>query len=226
VVDEPVPVNAAAHDDRGEGRRVGQIIVGVKTDAVAGLFTAAAARQQHPAIERLSADMVGQPQGLDRGGDRAGIRPQSVVVGINQMPVKSNGDYMAWIGTSTIGDTLQLDIAEGPLKRIVDITIAEMTTESDPVQIPTDTPVIGGLTASESGPGSPHYGRVQGLLVAGIAKQSPAQRAGLRPGDIITGLNSERMHAAEVIARRAEAGLQIGRVMIERGGVPYFVEAR
>jgi serine protease Do len=53
----------------------------------------------------------------------------------------------------------------------------------------------------------PEDGRAtrRGVLVAGIERNSPAGRAGLRPGDVVVGINGERVETSRVLVRTVAA---------------------
>jgi serine protease Do len=67
----------------------------------------------------------------------------------------------------------------------------------------------------------------QGLEVTDVAPGSPADRKGLRPGDIIVSVNGEPVSTAEnlrqMVARAAESGRPSALVQIRRNGEPRFV---
>jgi len=67
-----------------------------------------------------------------------------------------------------------------------------------------------------------------GVLVAGVAPGSPAQAAGIRPGDVITQIDTQPM-AAPSIVEAAIAGMQPGdqvEIQLERGTSTYTLHAR
>ena len=66
-----------------------------------------------------------------------------------------------------------------------------------------------------------------GVLVAGVAPRSPAQAAGIRPGDVITQIDTQPM-AAPSIVEAAIAGMQPGdhvEIQLQRGTSTVTVEA-
>ncbi|MGH8369368.1 MAG: PDZ domain-containing protein, partial [Gammaproteobacteria bacterium] len=50
-------------------------------------------------------------------------------------------------------------------------------------------PELRGIRVSDLDASSPYYGQVKGVQVTGVERDSEAYMAGLRPGDIITGVN-------------------------------------
>lgn len=155
----------------------------------------------------------------------AGIGEKSVIIGVNGAPIKSNGHYLAWTGTSTIGDTLQVEITDGTSTKIVPLTVRDMSLPGEAVQLPVETPLLGGLSAAAIAPNSPQYGTVQGLVLRAVAAQSPAELMGFKAGDILTAVNGEPVGNAEALAQIAKAGTPIEQATIEREGIPYLARA-
>lgn len=60
----------------------------------------------------------------------------------------------------------------------------------------------------------------RGVLIAGVERNSPAARAGLRPGDIVTALNGEKVETSRALVRgvAAVAPGQMVRLMVLREG--------
>ena len=50
-------------------------------------------------------------------------------------------------------------------------------------------------------PGHPQYGGIDGVLVARVDQGSPAQRNGLRAGDVITAVNRKPVRSVEELSR-------------------------
>ena len=58
----------------------------------------------------------------------------------------------------------------------------------------------------------PMYGQVEGAIVTAMDPNSPAYRNGLRPGDIIYGVNQRRVRTANelvVLLRQAQTPLRL-----------------
>jgi S1-C subfamily serine protease len=67
-------------------------------------------------------------------------------------------------------------------------------------------PRLAGAFFEDIGSNSPLSGKVQGVLVAKVESGSPAARAGLRPNDVITALNRQRVSSTDELRRTAGSG--------------------
>jgi serine protease Do len=77
-----------------------------------------------------------------------------------------------------------------------------------------------GVSMQDQAPGQP--GMVRGVLVAGVERGSPAARAGLRPGDVVTAIDGERVETSQALLRgiAGQPPGQTVRLSILRGGRP------
>jgi S1-C subfamily serine protease len=159
-------------------------------------------------------------------GEKAGIKKGAIIIGVNGDEIRSNTDYVAWVGSSAVNDVLKLEIQEGQTRRIVPVTISDMMITPTPLPVPADTSLIGGLELSPIEPGTPLYGKQRGAIVAGVEPKSEAERSGFLEGDLVVALNGRAIKdAAEILQTIASAG-PIERVDISRDERPYFVETR
>ncbi len=158
--------------------------------------------------------------------ERAGLKVNDLILSINGEPINSNSNYLAWIGTSAIGDTLALEVSDGKTVRKVPLTVSSAAIEPKPVSVPNDVPLIGGLKATNIGPGSPLYGKKQGPLVTEVPAQSQAGKTGLVPGDVIVSVDEMKLGDVDKLVSMAGAGKPIERVQIDRDGIPYFSDMR
>ena len=51
-------------------------------------------------------------------------------------------------------------------------------------------PRLEGMTVGDIKPDHPLYGKMEGVVIAGVQRGSPAWRSGLREGDVITSVNN------------------------------------
>jgi S1-C subfamily serine protease len=61
-----------------------------------------------------------------------------------------------------------------------------------------------GASLADIPEGHPAYGGVQGAFVARIARGSPAAALGLRPGDIVLGIDGRAVRSAEELQARLQ----------------------
>ena len=70
----------------------------------------------------------------------------------------------------------------------------------------TINPRLAGAVFKEIGPGSPFYGQIEGILVDKVERGSPAERAGLRRNDVITGVNRQAINDPQGLQQLAAKG--------------------
>jgi S1-C subfamily serine protease len=76
------------------------------------------------------------------------------------------------------------------------------------------------------GPGSPLAGRAEGALVAEIEQGSPAWQAGLRQGDVITGVNRRRVRSVGDLEAALQGQGQALALNVQRGETSLMIVVR
>ena len=149
---------------------------------------------------------------VERGApaDKAGLRVKDVVTAAGGRPVRSSGDFRNRIGLTPIGEEIDITVLrEGRTQRLR-ARIAEPFAATN---IPGEAvPQLAGARVASIEPGMPMYGQVEGAIVTAIDPNSPAFRNGLRPGDIIYGVNQRRVRTAnELVAllRQAQSPIRL-----------------
>ncbi|MHB8406177.1 MAG: DegQ family serine endoprotease [Gammaproteobacteria bacterium] len=118
--------------------------------------------------------------------EKAGIKPNDVIVSINGTPVASAQDLSNAVGAMRVGTKLSL----GVLRNGKHITINAQLGKLESQQVASSAhPQLRGITVSNLNESSPLYGQVKGVLVTGVDPNSEAYMAGLRQGDVITAVN-------------------------------------
>jgi Do/DeqQ family serine protease len=132
----------------------------------------------------LAAVHPGSPAAL------AGLRERDIVLAINGRPLLSAAELRARLALTAIGEEVELRVLRGGETRTVKVKIAapqQMSAAEGQA-----VPQVPGLRVVEIERGSPLYQRIQGVIVAAVAEGSRAWQAGLRPADIIYGVNRRR----------------------------------
>jgi S1-C subfamily serine protease len=126
----------------------------------------------------------------DSPADKAGLRPRDVIVTINGKAVRGGADIRNRIGLIPIGEEVEIKFVREGAQRNVRLKVAQ------PYEIVNGggetLPQLAGAALSNVTRGMPMYGRVEGVVVVGIQQGSPAWRYGLRPGDVIVGVNRKK----------------------------------
>jgi serine protease Do len=133
-----------------------------------------------------------------------GIRPGDVITRIGDRAVESAADVVDAVSRRGIGAKAQVDYVRDGKKQTAQVTLKE-------------------LPGEEAGPGAPlgmalqdldeglarSLGldpRTRGAVVADVIPESPAARAGLRPGDVIVEVDRKAVRSADEVAAALRAG--------------------
>ena len=142
--------------------------------------------------------------------EKAGLKPRDIVTAANGKPVRGSADLRNRVGLIPVGEEVELRVQRGGRTLNLRLRIAELYTMT---AIPGEAvPQLAGVRVSNIEEGMPAYGMVEGAIVTRIEPKSPGAKTGLRPGDVLYGVNRKRVRsAAELIAalRQAERPLRI-----------------
>ncbi|MGH8415435.1 MAG: PDZ domain-containing protein, partial [Gammaproteobacteria bacterium] len=120
--------------------------------------------------------------------EKAGIKPNDVIVSVNGSPITSAADLANAVGAMRVGTPLTLGVIRNGKQMTINAKIGKAESE----QIASsEHPQLRGITVSNLNESSPLYGQVKGVLVTGVDPNSEAYMAGLRQGDVITAINRE-----------------------------------
>jgi serine protease Do/serine protease DegQ len=143
--------------------------------------------------------------------EKAGLRERDIVVAMNGRPIHSAAELRARLGLTPIGEEVELRVLRGGAVRVLRARIEapQKLTQSEGQAVPQ----LPGMRVVEIERGSPLYQRIQGLVVAGVERDSTAWHAGVRPGDIIYAVNRRRIRTLaefQKALRSAERGYALG----------------
>ena len=122
---------------------------------------------------------------------KAGLRKNDVVVAANGRAVRNSADVRNRIGLTPIGEEVDLKVMRGGQTLQVRARIGELFSTTS---LAGETiPQLAGAKIANIEQGMPMFGEVQGAILTAIENNSPAARSGLQPGDIIYGVNRQRI---------------------------------
>jgi serine protease Do len=131
----------------------------------------------------------------------AGLKPGDVIVSIDGKATKAAADVVDYVSTRSIGTKVNLEYLRDGQKKSVSVTLAELPGDEPPVS--RDSPL--GLSLQTL---SPSLARslgvapnIQGAAIADVRPGSPAEKAGLSPGDVIVQVDRKDIASAEEAAK-------------------------
>jgi serine protease Do len=158
--------------------------------------------------------------GVIKGGpaEAAGLRPGDVVVELSGAKVREVPDLQRRVAAVTPGQTVALVVVRDGQAQRLNVRIGEMPAE-EPVTAAVDPEPDGfGLQIEALAPDSAERLGLpfeQGLLVTDVAGGGPADRAGLRRGDVILEVDRQPVHDAPSL-HKALAAVPTGRSVLVR----------
>ena len=153
---------------------------------------------------------------------KAGIEPGDVIIAFNGKPVTNDRDLVGMVTATRPGTSVPVRIVRDKQERTLNLTVDELDLEAEngtrradargdraPEPEPTTTTGFG-MELSNLTPEVARRLRlddaVRGAVITDVAEESPAQRYGLRAGDVIVRVGSARISTA------AEAQRELARV--------------
>jgi S1-C subfamily serine protease len=161
--------------------------------------------------------------------EQAGIRAGDVVVAIDEQPIDNGADLRNTVGLVRAGSSISVTAVRDGERRTVETTIA-LDTEARGAAAraadPATVSLLAGATITELPSDHPAYGRVEGVWVNGVAPGSVAARFGLRPDDVITGVNRDAVKSvADLTAALNHAKPPVA-LQVQREGRALFLLVR
>jgi serine protease Do/serine protease DegQ len=142
--------------------------------------------------------------------EKAGLKPRDIVTGLDGKPVRGSADLRNRMGLIPVGEQADLRVQRNGRPLNLRLRIAELYTTT---AIPGEAvPQLAGVRVSNIESGMPQYGMVEGAIITRIEPGTPGVKTGLRPGDVLYGVNSQRVHSVEELLaslRQAERPLRI-----------------
>jgi serine protease Do len=172
---------------------------------------------------------------------KAGIEPGDVILEFNGKPVKNRDELVATVVNTKPGTTVPVKILRDKAEKTVSLTVDELDLDDEGTRAveqrtsvePDEEPSQGfGITLTALTADMAKRLRApadsQGVLVSDVEQGSPAFRAGLTRGDIITRVNRQPVHtpqdASKVLAQVPSGGTAF--LLVIRGGQEQFFTVR
>ncbi|MCB1876865.1 MAG: DegQ family serine endoprotease [Chromatiales bacterium] len=129
----------------------------------------------------------------------AGLEPGQIIVAVNGRDVDNAADLRNLIGLIRAGGSVELDLIHQTKHKHLRLVVEEPRVSAvDGGQF---HPRFEGAELAAIEPGHPRYGETQGIEVISVQTPSRAANAGLRPGDVIEGINRTEVHDLSDLAR-------------------------
>jgi Do/DeqQ family serine protease len=139
----------------------------------------------------------------DSAAERAGVQTGDIIRRVDGKAVNNANELRNTIGMKRSGESVELDILRDGQRRTITAQLGEQPTQ---VQVDAQDihPGLQGAELENLHAGSPGFEGDPGVLVANVAPGSPAWQRGLRPGDIISGVNRRPVTSLQDLQQGAE----------------------
>ncbi|MES1925771.1 DegQ family serine endoprotease [Salinisphaera sp. T31B1] len=132
----------------------------------------------------------------DSPAEKAGLKERDVITQVNGKPINDFSELANAIGLKSPGEKVKITILRNGKQQQVEATLAnaEDVASADSAGGNAGGDLAKGLAGASFGPigdDNPLAGEVEGIAVTDIQPGSPAARAGLQPGDVITSINRQ-----------------------------------
>jgi Do/DeqQ family serine protease len=155
---------------------------------------------------------------------KAGLKAGDIVIAVDGEQVRSAADMRNKVGLSRVGKTIELTVLRDGAVHKISTEIVEarqLQIEGDDAQQP-----LAGATISELAEDSPMFGRVEGVQVIEVERDSPASRIGLRKDDIIVEANRKLVRNLDEFAAAVKSGGKALVLKIRRGNARVVIVVR
>jgi serine protease Do len=161
--------------------------------------------------------------------ERGGLKSGDVIVEFNGKKVTAPSDLQRAVGLTAPGSAARVKVLRDKGERTVEIKLGEAPEETE-----ASAPAAGrakSLLGLQVQPLTPETARQlgvrgsEGVVVASVEEASPAEGAGVRPGDVVREVNRQRVRT-EADFERTVRGLKEGdrvTLLLQRGGSSLFV---
>jgi len=170
-------------------------------------------------IDKASGALVGS---VEKGtpADSAGLKAGDVVTAINGTPIYGASELRNRVGLSPIGTTLELAVLRsGDIKK-VKVTIGKSPEKAQKASFEPEAKstreMARGATFTDGQNG-------KGVIVSEVEQGSPAWMSGLRPDDVVVGVNRKPAHSAKEVSDALADGNHQTALFIKREGQDVLV---
>lgn len=136
--------------------------------------------------------------------EKAGVKPRDVITTVNGKPVRNSIDLRNKVGLMPIGETLDLGLIRNGKRLTAKVKIAKLAEASSAGA--EAVPEVSGATVADLKPGARRG--IEGVMVTDVEVNSPAWLRGIRPGDLIIGVNRRQVRSVQELLAALKASSQ------------------
>ena len=147
--------------------------------------------------------------------EKAGLRPKDIVVAVGERPIRASGELRNRVGLTPVGEEVNMTVLRDGKQIHIRARVGELYQSTSVVG--EGVPQLAGLKVADIQAGMPMHGRVEGVFVAGVERDSAAFKNGLRAGDVIFGIGQARVRSVKQFTEAVRTAEQPIRLSLLRG---------
>lgn len=151
---------------------------------------------------------------------KAGIKAGDIIISVEDKPIQSFAELRVKVGTTAPGKTVKLGLLRNGKPKTSSVVLDDNTSATTSEEVL--TPALQGASLSN---GQLKDG-TKGVQVEDVVKDSPAAAIGLQKGDMIVGLNRERLKTLAQLRKVLETKPAVIALNIIRGDTSIFLLLR
>ena len=159
----------------------------------------------------------------------AGLLAGDVIYEVAGKTINDSGALRNRIGLLEVNKEVRLKVFRSGKKITLKVRIGERSELEQPrSSAPSPRPnlvnkLLEGVSVGEINEGNPYYGKVDGVLIVAVPKNSPAWRGQLRPGDIVTSVDGVRVKNLQQFLQAVDGKEKSLLFRIVRGNAAAFI---
>ena len=152
--------------------------------------------------------------------DKAGLKAGDIIISLDDKPIRSFGELRAKVATMGADKTVTLGLFRDGKEQQVEVTLSRADEEN--IQANTLNESLEGAQLAQTS----SEDKVQGVKVAEVTPRSPAAMSGLEKGDIIIGVNRQRVKDLNDLRQIVQNKPEVLALNIQRGNSSIYLVLR
>ncbi|WP_298721043.1 Do family serine endopeptidase [uncultured Oceanisphaera sp.] len=152
--------------------------------------------------------------------DKAGLKAGDIIISLDDKPIRSFGELRAKVATMGADKTVTLGLFRDGKEQQVEVTLSRADEEN--IQANTLNESLEGAELAQTG----GEDKIQGVKVTEVTPRSPAAMSGLEKGDIIIGVNRQRVKDLNDLRQIVQNKPEVLALNIQRGNSSIYLVLR